>query len=142
MEQFRCPVMKKSLVTTPVELKVEASVNPSESRQKVIAAVANIIECSPEFRYGSRVIGRSLGIESLRTIYEQIRSRSAMGVLRRILLNNRVADSTYFLLNKQAAATGIVVVIDDERESPLGPIRVTLDCEELDVLIDWLVPVD
>ena len=65
-----------------------------------------------------------------------------MGVLRRMLLNNRVADSTYFLLNKQAAATGIAVVIDDEQESPLGPIRVTLDCEELDVLIDWLVPVD
>jgi uncharacterized protein len=134
--------MKKSPVTTPIELKVEATVNPSESRERVIAAVANVIECSPEFRYGSRVIGRSLGIESLRTIYEQVRSRSAMGVLRRMLLNNRVADSTYFLLNKQAAATGIAVVIDDEQESPLGPIRVTLDCEELDVLIDWLVPVD
>jgi uncharacterized protein len=134
--------MKKPAVTTPIELRVEASVNPSESREKVIAAVANVIECSPEFRYGSRVIGRSIGIESLRTIYEQIRSRSAMGVLRRMLLNNRVADSTYFLLNKQAAATGIAVIIEDEQESPLGPIRVTLDCEELDVLIDWLVPVD
>ncbi len=134
--------MKKSPVTTPIELKVEARVNPSESRERVIAAVTNVIECSPEFRYGSRVIGRSLVIESLRTIYEQVRSRSAMGVLRRMLLNNRVADSTYFLLNKQAAATGIAVVIDDEQESPLGPIRVTLDCEELDVLTDWLVPVD
>ena len=101
-----------------------------------------MIECSPEFRYGRRVIGRSLEIESLRTIYEQIRSRSAMGVLRRMLLNNRVADSTCFLLNKQAAATGIVVVIEEDQESPLGPITVTLDCEELDALIDWLVPLD
>ena len=134
--------MKKPPVTTPIELKVEATVNPSESRERVIAAVTNVIECSPEFRYGSRVIGRSIGIESLRTIYEQIRSRSAMGVLRRMLLYNRVADSTYFLLNKQAAATGIAVIIEDEQESPLGPIRVTLDCEELNVLIDWLVPVD
>lgn len=142
MQQYRYSVMKKSPVTTPIELKVEASVNPSESRERVIAAIVNVIECSPEFRYGSRVIGRSIGIESLRTIYEQIRSRSTMGVLRRMLVNNRIADSTYFLLNKQAAATGIVVIIEDEQESPLGPIRVTLDCEELDVLIDWLVPVD
>lgn len=142
MQQYRYAVMKKPSVTTPIELRVEASVNPSESREKVIAAVANVIECSPEFQYGSRVISRSLGIESLRTIYEQIRSRSAMGVLRRVLLNNRIADSTYFLLNKQAAATGIAVIIEDEQESPLGPIRVTLDCEELNVLIDWLVPVD
>jgi len=59
-----------------------------------------------------------------------------------MLLNNRVADSTSFLLNKQAAATGIVVVIEEDQESPLGPIRITLDCEELDVLIDWLVPLD
>jgi uncharacterized protein len=134
--------MKKSPITTPVELKVEAAVNPSESPERVIAAIANVIECSPEFRYGRRVIGRSLEIESLRTIYEQIRSRSAMGVLRRMLLNNRVADSTSFLLNKQAAATGIVVVIEEDQESPLGPIRITLDCEELDALIDWLVPLD
>ena len=53
-----------------------------------------------------------------------------------------VADSTSFLLNKQAAATGIVVVIEEDQESPLGPIRVTLDCEELDAIIDWLVPLD
>ncbi|MFZ0512131.1 MAG: RNA-binding domain-containing protein, partial [Candidatus Nitrosopolaris sp.] len=130
--------MKKLPVTSPVELKVEASVNPSESPERVITAVANVIECSPELRYGNRVIGRSLGSESLRTIYEQIRSRSAMGVLRRMLVNNRGAYSTWFLLNKQAAATGIVVMIEEEQESPLGPIKVTLNCEEIDALIDWL----
>ena len=37
-------------------------------------------------------------------------------------------------------STGIVVVIEDEQESPLGPIRVTLNCEELDALTDWLAP--
>ncbi len=63
-----------------------------------------------------------------------------MGVLRRMLLINRVDNSTWFLLNKQAAATGILVVVDDELESPLGPVRVTISCEEIDTLIDWLVP--
>ena len=72
--------MKKPRVSSPIEVKVEAAVNPSEDPQKVIGAIENIIErCSPEFRYGSRVIGRAAGSESLSIIYEQVRSRSAMG---------------------------------------------------------------
>lgn len=133
--------MKRLAIESPVEVKVEAAVNPSEDPQKVINAVENVIErCSPEFRYGSRVIGRATGSESLALLYEQVRSRSAMGVLRRMLLDNRAGDSTWFLLNKQAATAGISAVVEDEQESPLGPIRVTISCEELDALIDWLVP--
>jgi uncharacterized protein len=132
--------MQKLPITSLVELRVEARVNPSESPERVKTAVANVIQCTPDFRYGNKIIGKSFGGESLRTIYEQIRSRTAMGVLRRILLINRVDNSTWFLLNKQAAVTGILAVVDDERESPLGPVRVTVSCEEIDALIDWLVP--
>lgn len=132
--------MKKMPVTSLVDLKIEASVKPSESPEKVMIAVTNVIQCSPEFLYGNRVIGRSLEIKKLRIIYEQIRSRSALGVLRRIMVNNRVANSTWFFLNKQAAAAGTAAVIEEEQESPLGPIRVTLESQEIDVLIDWLAP--
>lgn len=133
--------MKKPAIGSPIELKVEAPVNPSEDPQKVIGAIEMVITgCSPEFRYGSRVVGRGAGIEPLSVLYEQVRSRSAMGVLRRMLTDNRAGDSTWFLLNKQAATAGVAVVIDEEQESPLGPIRVTISCEELDTLIDWLVP--
>lgn len=133
--------MRKPRVESPIEIKVEAQVNPSEDAQKVMDAISNVIDrCSPEFRYGSRAIGRASGSEPLSIIYEQVRSRSAMGVLRRMLVDNRAGDSTWFLLNKQAAAAGIAAVIEDEQESPLGPIRVTITCEELDSLTDWLVP--
>jgi predicted RNA binding protein with dsRBD fold (UPF0201 family) len=133
--------LKKPEINSPVELRVEASVNPSEDPQKVIDAVTNIVQrCSPEFRYGTRIIGRAEGIEPLSVLYEQVRSRSAMGVLRRMLIDNRAGDSTWFLLNKQAATAGIAAVIDDEQASPLGPIKVTISCEELDPLIEWLVP--
>ncbi|HLG37064.1 MAG TPA: hypothetical protein VI338_02935 [Nitrososphaera sp.] len=133
--------MKRPPIESPIELKVEAPVNPSENPQKVIGAIASVVErCSPEFRYGGRIVGRAVGSESLAILYEQVRSRSAMGVLRRMLLDNRAGDSTWFLLNKQAATAGIAAVIEDEQESPLGPIRVTINCEELDTVIDWLVP--
>lgn len=133
--------LRKPNIHSDVEVKVEAPVNHSEDPQKVIAAISYVIDrCSPEFRYGSRAVGRARGTESLSLIYEQVRSRSAMGVLRRMLLDNRAGNSTWFFLNKQAAAAGIAAVIEDEQESPLGPIRVTIDCEELDSLVDWLVP--
>jgi hypothetical protein len=133
--------LRKPTTDSPIELKVEAPVNPSEDPQKVIDAITNIIErCSPEFRYGSRVIGRATGSEPLALLYEQVRSRSAMGVLRRMLVDNRAGDSTWFMLNKQAATAGIASVIEDEQESALGTIRVTISCEELDRVVDWLVP--
>jgi predicted RNA binding protein with dsRBD fold (UPF0201 family) len=133
--------LRKPRIESPIEIKAEAQVNPSEDAQKVMDAISNVVErCSPEFRYGSRAIGRAAGSEPLSIIYEQVRSRSAMGVLRRMLEDNRAGDSTWFLLNKQAAAAGIAAVIEDEQESPLGPIRVTITCEELDSLVDWLVP--
>jgi uncharacterized protein len=133
--------LRKPAIDSPIELKVEAPVNPSEDPQKVIEAITNVIErCSPEFRYGSRVIGRATGSEPLALLYEQVRSRSAMGVLRRMLVDNRAGDSTWFMLNKQAATAGIASVIDDEQESALGTIRVTISCEDLDRVVDWLVP--
>ena len=133
--------MRRPNITSRIDLKVEAIVNPSEDTQKVIDAIANLFtRCSPEVSFRSRVVGRAVGSDSLAILYEQVRSRSAMGVLRRMLLDNRVGDSTSFLLNKQAATSGIAAVIEEEQESPLGPIRVTISCEELDVLVDWLVP--
>jgi len=133
--------LRRPNITSRIDLKVEAIVNPSEDTQKVIDAIANLFtRCSPEVSFRSRVVGRAVGSDSLAILYEQVRSRSAMGVLRRMLLDNRVGDSTSFLLNKQAATAGIAAVIEEEQESPLGPIRVTISCEELDALVDWLVP--
>ncbi|HJU33654.1 MAG TPA: RNA-binding domain-containing protein [Nitrososphaera sp.] len=133
--------MRKPSISSQIDVKVEAIVNPSEDTQKVIDAISNLFaRCSPEVSYRGRVVGRAVGSDSLGILYEQVRSRSAMGVLRRMLLDNRAGDSTWFLLNKQAATSGIAAVIEDEQESPLGPLRVRISCEELDTLIDWLAP--
>jgi hypothetical protein len=132
--------MRRPSLNSNLELVVNTHVNTSESPIKVINAVANIISrCSPEIKYGNQVVGKSVNIISLDIIYEQIRSRSAQNVLRRILLGNRKKNTTWFFLNKQAASVGVVAIIENEQESPLGPIRITLNCEDLDTLISWLV---
>ncbi len=135
--------MRKSSISVQIELKIESAVNPSESPQKVMSAITNIFgDCSPEFKYGSLIVASCFALGCLRIIYDQIRSRAAMGVLRRMLTDNRISNTTWFLLNKQAAAAGIVVVIEDESESPLGPIRVKVVSDELDKIIEWLAPLE
>jgi uncharacterized protein len=133
--------MRKTPISVQVELKIEATVNASESPDKVISAISNIFDgCSPELKYGSLIIARCFDLGCLTVIHDQVTSRAALGVLRRMLVDNRISNTTWFLLNKQAAFAGVAVVTEDDTESPLGPIRVKIACDELDELIDWLAP--
>lgn len=93
-----------------------------------------------EFKYGDRIIGKSGNIEVLNTIYNQVRDRSISSVLRRLLLSNLYQFSTWFYINKQVSTMGIVVLVDEEFESPLGPIQITLKSNNIDRVIEWLCP--
>ena len=86
----------------------------------------------------SILVGISNQIESLAMIYEQVRARRSVSVLRRMLMYNLEGNTTHFLLNKQAAATGVVALIDRDGESPLGGLRIQLQCYPIQQVIDWL----
>jgi len=122
-----------------VDIRVECLVYPSEDPSKVVRAIKNVISnCAPELA-DSRVKVVAKSPEVLGIIYEQIRSRAIMGVFRRILLDNTIANSTWFYLNKQAAYAGTVSICEEESESPLGPIKVTITSNQLESIINWLV---
>jgi uncharacterized protein len=76
----------------------------------------------------------------LSTLYNQVRDRSITSVLRRLLLSNLEKSSTWFYINKQVSTLGIIVLVDDEIESPLGPIRINLRSNNIDRVIEWLCP--
>jgi len=76
----------------------------------------------------------------LSTLYNQVRDRSIISVLRRLLLSNLEKSSTWFYINKQVSTLGIIVLVDDEIESPLGPIRINLRSNNIDRVIEWLSP--
>jgi uncharacterized protein len=76
----------------------------------------------------------------LSTLYNQVRDRSIISVLRRLLLSNLEKSSTWFYINKQVSTLGIIVLVDDEIESPLGPIRINLRSTNIDRVIEWLCP--
>ena len=123
-----------------VIVRAETPLNPSEDFEKVSIALRNIIgDCYIDSKHG-RIFGRSIGSESLRTIYEYVRSKAILGVLRKAVLNNRIGNASWFLLNKQAATAGAVVIVEDKEESPLGAIKVTIESNELDTVIEWVAP--
>ncbi len=129
----------KGVPDISVDIRVECQVNPSEDPAKVARSVKNVISnSSPELKDSMvRVVTKNPA--SLSIIYEQARSRRIMSVFRKALLNNMIANSTWFYLNKQAAYAGTVSICEEESESPLGPIKVTLTSNKLESVIDWLV---
>ena len=76
-----------SLSVPQIKLKVETYINPSESAEKIISSINNIInKCSINLRHDGRVVGRSVESETLSTIYEQIRSRGCNGCLKKDII--------------------------------------------------------
>ena len=76
---------------------------------------------------------------SLHHIRVGVRSKSTLGVFRKLLEWNRKGNVTWFLLNKQAAYMGVISLAEHYEESPLGPIRVTITSKSLDTIIEWLL---
>lgn len=122
----------------PVDIKVECTVHPSEDHRKVMRAVKNVLDVSPSIS-NSKIVATSKRTEALSKVYEHARTRAILGVLRRVLEDNMIANSTSFYLNKQAAFAGIVSICEEEAESPLGPIKVTITSNHLESIIKWLV---
>jgi hypothetical protein len=121
-----------------LNIRAECHVYPSEDSSKVIKAVTNMLNnCTAELA-NNKVLATTKNAESLGIIYEQARSRAILGVFRRVLEDNTIANSTWFYLNKQAAHAGIVSICEEESESPLGPIKITITSNQLPSIINWL----
>ena len=121
-----------------VSVEAEASVNPTESWEKVMQAVCNIILGAETEYAGGYIKASANDVASLYKIYEQIRVRQTAGVAKRLLQENSSGDSTWVYLNKQAAYIGVVAFCEEPDESPLGPILVKIYSDRLDELINWL----
>ena len=122
-----------------VELKVETILNPSEDPEKVNKCLLNVANgCSPVVTDG-HVEATCKGIMSLHHIRVGVRSKSSVGVLRKLLDWNRTGNVTWFYLNKQAAYGGVISLVEHYEESPLGPIKITVTSHDLDKIIEWLL---
>jgi uncharacterized protein len=120
-----------------LEIIVQTYINPSEELEKVNFAIKNVFPNSNFILKDNKLHLSTEKLEDLKKIKDQIRSRSTISVLKKVLYKNQNIDITWFLLNKQAAFSGVVVVAEEEDESPLGPIKITIKNRDIEEIIAW-----
>jgi hypothetical protein len=127
-----------------IKVYVEAEINPTESEDKVKQAIENIfgnVETKVQSIYkGGLLTAETRSLESLTKLYNLLRRERVRDAARRVLFDGLSGKTINFCLNKQVAFAGHVSFSKEVAESPLGPIKVKIECENPRQLIDWLAP--
>ena len=127
-----------------VEVQIEVEVNPTEDEAKVKRAVENVFS-SLQFelkslRRGSLLTAKTRGTDGLTKLYNLLRRDRIRDAARSVMYKGMSGRSVVFYLNKQVAYAGHVSFSQPSGESPLGPIRVEIRCDDPRQIIDWLAP--
>jgi hypothetical protein len=129
-----------------VNVHVEVEINPTESEEKVKRALENVFGSIPVeikmLRKRSLLIAEAAGTEALSKLYNMLRRERIRDAARKTLFEGLDGKTVSFCLNKQVAYAGHISFSKDTAESPLGPIRVKMQCENPRMLIGWLTSKD
>ena len=127
-----------------MRVRVEAEVRPTEDIEKVKKALSNLFNLEnyrvAEVGTYKVIIGESSSIVSLLKIREIIVRERIADTVRRILSRGTVDKYLSFKINKQAAYIGKLSLVEEDRESSMGPISVFIEANDVKRLIDWLAP--
>lgn len=125
-----------------ISLRVEVEINPTESEEKVRKAVQNIFgNLRTEIKRTNRssmFIGEANGKEALFGLCNLLRRERIRNAARKPLLAGIDRRSISFFLNKQVAYAGHLSFSKETAESPLGPIKVAVICEDPRQIVNWL----
>ncbi|MCX8176446.1 MAG: hypothetical protein N3E48_04360 [Candidatus Bathyarchaeota archaeon] len=125
-------------------LKGEVEVYPTEDIEKVKTAVENVfsyVDFQVKDSYKKNVkilIFESKDKNSLLKIREILKQEQIRETAKAYLLENVEENRVTFYLNKQVAYVGRVSFCQPYGESPLGPIKVEIECKNPKELINWL----
>ena len=125
-----------------VTVFVEAEINPTESEDKVKAAVNNVlgnatITIKPAIK-GSTLTRKLKGKIHLLN-FAICCTTTEFAMRPENCFSSQSAETRLsFCLNKQVAFAGHVSFSEETAESPLGPIRVNIETDNPQQLIEWL----
>ncbi len=127
-----------------VTIHVETEVNPTEAEDKVKTAVANLfgnmdIQTKPAYR-GSVLTAEAKGQDALIRFRNLLHMDRVRDAARKALFGSLRGNAIRFCLNKQVAFAGHISFSQEVAESPLGPVKVSIECDAPRQLIDWLAP--
>lgn len=120
------------------KIEVKAEIHPSEDPDKVTEAVKNIFP-NLDFKIkDDEVRGRTGDIRVLENFKNKLGLQAIRDSARSLMKRRNENNKIHLLLNKQVATVGKISFSDGE--TPLGPIEVTLESENIGDLIDYLAP--
>ena len=127
-----------------IAIQIEADINPTESEEKVKRAISNLfgeiqMETKPAQK-GSLIMTQTESQEPLINFRNVLHRDHIRDAARKPLRHGLKNGKLTVYLNKQVAFAGHVSFSEPEAESPLGPIKVTIQTEDPLQLIDWLAP--
>ncbi len=125
-----------------VRVFVETEIYPTESEDNVKAAVNNVlsntaISIKPSLK-GSTLTALAKGQDSLIKLRNLLSNDRIRDASRKLFFKSIRGNMISFCLNKQVAFAGHVSFSEETAESPLGPIRVSIETDNPQQLIEWL----
>ena len=125
-----------------VRVFVETEIYPTESEDNVKAAVNNVlnnaaISIKPSIK-GSTLTALAKGQDSLIKLRNLLSNDRIRDASRKLFFKSIRGNMISFCLNKQVAFAGHVSFSEETAESPLGPIRVSIETDNPQQLIEWL----
>ena len=124
--------------TPSYKIEIFCEINPSEEKAKIETAVLNIFSDLEISINEHRLIGKSNNTNTLSKVFKSIHKKNTKNAYQRILQRNNDGNSTWFYLNKQAAFVDTVAICSESDESPLGPIKVTIEANDIEDIIQTL----
>ena len=120
-----------------IKITIKTELNKTEDKNDLIYAMTNIVDIDYDVK-DKEIIGKSTDYKKLMNLYDRLRNKQTTHIARKVLMRNSEKDMTYILFNKQAAAIDSIVICENSKESPLGPIF--MKTENILEFIDWFVP--
>ena len=130
-----------------IYIEVSSAVNASESEEKVKKAIKNIFpDLELSLRNENLLIGKSTNVSVLFHFFKKIFEQEILDVARKCAIESNGSENrsmkvneTIFFLNKQVAFIN-KVNFSSINESPLGPIVVTIESQNMELFIDTYFP--
>lgn len=123
---------------------VETEVHPTEDLEKVKTAIENVfgnVECKIKTSKQKKLLtAKAKNMDALTKFYNLIRRERIRDAARHVLFQGLSGNTITFHLNKQAAFAGHISFSESIAESPLGSIKVQIECKNPKELIEWLAP--
>ena len=125
-----------------VTVFVETEIYPTESEENVRTSITSFLDTTTitvkSVAKGSTLTAVAKGQESLIKLRNMLHNDRIRDAARRFLFKSIRGNMISFCLNKQVAFSGHISFSEQTAESPMGPIRVNIETDNAEQLINWL----